>query len=58
MPILAEKPMPIANDHQGSDTGKPDSQWTISPMLLPPAMPIRPPAEVRNAASMRNCHRI
>ena len=27
-------------------------------MLLPPTMPIRPPAEVRNAASMRNCQRI
>ena len=25
-PTLAEKPMPMANDHQGSETGKPDSQ--------------------------------
>ena len=23
MPTVAEKPMPIANDHQGSDTGNP-----------------------------------
>src|SRR5215217_5447344 len=58
MPMLAENPIPIANDHHGSETGNPDAQWTIRPMLLPPAMPIRPPAEVRNAASMRNCHRI
>ena len=28
MPTLAEKPMPMANDHQGSETGKPESQWT------------------------------
>jgi hypothetical protein len=26
MPTLAEKPIPRANDHQGRDTGKPDSQ--------------------------------
>ena len=32
MPTLAEKPMPSANDHQGSETGKPESQWTIRPM--------------------------
>ena len=25
MPTLAEKPMPIANDHHGSETGKPDA---------------------------------
>ena len=28
MPTLAEKPRPMANDHQGSETGKPVSQWT------------------------------
>ena len=27
-------------------------------MLLPKKMPITPPIEVRNAASMRNCQRI
>ena len=32
MPTLAEKPMPMANDHQGSDTGKPESQWTSRPI--------------------------
>ena len=31
-PTLAEKPMPMANDHQGSETGKPVSQWTPRPM--------------------------
>ena len=40
MPTLAEKPMPRANDHQGSETGKPDSQWTSRPMPLPQMMPM------------------
>src|SRR4029453_14090296 len=53
MPTLAEKPMPRANDHQGSEIGKPETQWTMTPMLLPRMMPSTPPAEVRNAASMR-----
>ena len=26
IPTLAEKPIPIANDHQGSEMGKPDSR--------------------------------
>ena len=26
MPTLAEKPMPIANDHHGSEIGKPVSE--------------------------------
>ena len=28
MPTLAEKPRPIANDHQGSETGKPETRLT------------------------------
>ena len=32
MPTLAEKPMPRANDHHGSETGKPETQWTIRPI--------------------------
>ena len=31
-PTPAEKPMPMANDHQGRETGKPVSQWTARPM--------------------------
>jgi hypothetical protein len=27
MPTLAEKPMPSASDHLGSEMAKPDSQW-------------------------------
>ena len=27
MPTLAEKPMPMANDHQGREIGKPEIQW-------------------------------
>ncbi len=38
-PTPAEKPMPMANDHQGSETGKPVSQCTDMPMPLPMAMP-------------------
>ena len=48
MPTLAEKPMPRANDHHGSETGKPASQWTARPMPLPRRMPSTPPTEVRN----------
>src|SRR5436190_20109057 len=55
MPTLAEKPMPSAKDHHGSETGKPVSQCTPMPMLLPKMMPITPPIDVRNAASIRNC---
>ena len=29
MPTLAEKPRPIANDHHGSETGKPASRCTM-----------------------------
>jgi hypothetical protein len=54
MPTPAEKPMPIANDHHGSEMGKPDTRWTVHPMPAPSAMPIRPPTDVRNAASIRN----
>ena len=32
MPTDAEKPRPIANDHQGSEIGKPDTRWTAQPM--------------------------
>src|SRR3954453_13048086 len=53
MPTLAENPMPSAKDHHGSETGKPEAQWTISPIALPKAMPSRPPMEVRKAASIR-----
>ena len=28
MPTLAEKPRPIAKDHNGSETGKPVMKWT------------------------------
>ena len=44
MPTLAEKPIPMAKDHQGSETGNPDNQCTIRPMLLPKTMPRTPPA--------------
>src|SRR5262249_46396124 len=59
IPTLAENPMPIANDHQGSDTGKPESQWTSSPMLLPKTKPTPrpPPSDVRKAGSIRTCQR-
>ena len=58
MPTDAEKPMPMANDHHGSEIGKPETRWTAQPMPAPSAMPIRPPTEVRNAASIRNWNRI
>ena len=57
MPILAEKPIPMANDHQGSDTGKPETQWMIADAAAR-RDPQQAPAEVRNAASIRNCQRI
>ena len=58
IPTEAEKPIPMANDHHGSEIGKPEIRWTAHPMPLPKAMPITPPSEVRNAASMRNWKRI
>src|SRR6185503_16492159 len=54
MPTDAEKPRPIANDHHGSEMGKPEARWTVQPMPLPSRMPSTPPSEVRNAASIRN----
>ena len=35
MPTDAEKPRPMANDHQGSEMGKPESRWTPQPTLPP-----------------------
>src|SRR3954454_20763734 len=58
MPTLAEKPMPSAKDHQGREMGKPETQCTSRPMLLPRMIPRTPPADVRKAASIRNCQRI
>src|SRR5581483_11134174 len=58
MPTDAENPMPIANDHHGSEIGKPDARCTAQPMPAPRAMPINPPSDVRNAASIRNWNRI
>ena len=55
---MRKKPMPRANEDTGRDTGNPVAQWMTSPIALPSAMPSTPPAEVRNAASIRNCHRI
>src|SRR2546426_11916592 len=54
MPTDAEKPRPIANDHHGSEIGKPDNRCTAQPTPLPSRMPSSPPSEVRNAASIRN----
>ena len=54
MPTPAEKPSPIANDHQGSEMGKPVASVTATPMLLPQRMPRMPPIEVSTAASDRN----
>ncbi len=39
MPTPAEKPSPIANDHQGSEMGKPVASVTPTPMPLPHRMP-------------------
>ena len=50
--------MPIANDHHGSETGKPRPSGRARPIALPKTMPSRPPTDVRNTASRRNCHRI
>src|SRR5262245_43143597 len=58
IPTDAEKPRPIANDHHGSEMGKPDTRWTVQPMALPRPMPSSPPIDVRNAASIRNWNRI
>src|SRR5688572_8818148 len=54
MPTPAEKPSPIANDHHGSEIGKPVASVTAKPMPLPQRMPSTPPMEVRKAASDRN----
>jgi hypothetical protein len=54
MPTPAEKPRPIANDHQGSEMGKPVASVTLRPMPLPHRMPRTPPIEVSTAASLRN----
>ena len=48
----------MANDHQGSEIGKPETRWTAQPIALPSTMPSTPPSEVRNAASIRNWNRI
>src|SRR3954468_16601850 len=53
-PTEAENPRPIANDHQGSEIGKPEIRWMRPPMPLPRAIPSTPPSDVRNAASIRN----
>src|SRR4051812_24291532 len=45
-PMVAENPIPIANDHHGRDTGKFVARWTARPIELPTRMPKRPPAEV------------
>ena len=55
-PMPAEKPMPMANDHHGSETGKPVARCTAMPMPAPQMMPSTPPVEVRKIASIRNCH--
>ena len=39
MPTAAEKPRPSANDHQGSEMGKPVATWTATPMPAPSTMP-------------------
>ena len=58
MPTEAENPRPMANDHQGSEMGKPETRWTAQPTALPRMTPIRPPSDVRNAAPIRTCKRI
>src|SRR5262245_25154100 len=35
IPTDAEKPRPIANDHHGSEMGKPVARWAIQPIALP-----------------------
>src|SRR5438128_10930776 len=57
MPTDAEKPRPIAKDHHGSETGKPETRWMAQPMPAPSAMPMSPPNDVNNAASIRNWNR-
>src|SRR5918993_1261678 len=58
MPIPAENPSPSAKDHQGSDTGKPETRFTTRPIALPMITPRMPPTLVSTAASIRNCPRI
>ena len=58
MPTEAEKPMPMANDHHGSEIGKPDTTLISQPIVAPRTMPMTPPSEVRKTASRRNCQRI
>ena len=48
MPTEAEKPMPMANDHHGSEIGKPDTTLISQPIAAPRTMPMTPPSEVRN----------
>ena len=54
IPTAAEKPRPTANDHHGSETGKPVARLIVTPMALPSAMPRIPPRDVSTAASARN----
>src|SRR5260370_39413220 len=42
-PTEAEKPMPMAKDHHGRETGKFVNRCTDKPMLLPARMPTTPP---------------
>ncbi len=39
MPTVAEKPRPIANDHHGSEMGKPVARLMANPMPAPHRMP-------------------
>ena len=54
MPTEAEKPRPMANDHQGSETGKPEIRCTPQPIEAPTTTPMSPPADVSTTASIRN----
>ena len=57
-PTDAENPRPIANDHHGSEIGKPEKKWTTQPSEAPSSTPSSPPTDVRNAASIRNWNKI
>ena len=50
MPTVAEKPSPIANDHHGSETGKPVARLTATPMP-------RPEEDAEDAADRRQHRR-
>ena len=54
IPTVAEKPSPRANDHIGSEIGKPVMKWTANPIALPSTIPSTPPTDVSAAASVRN----